>query len=75
VKELRERIEAGEKKASRGAFSRAPLHAILSAHQIVATAQAFGQEDDITVLKVRRQPATESRPTEPKVSTLSPSIA
>ncbi len=36
-------------------FDRTASIATLSAQQIAATAQAFGQEDDITVLKVRRQ--------------------
>jgi hypothetical protein len=31
----------------------------LSAQPIAATAQAFGQQDDITVLKIRRQPVPE----------------
>ncbi len=48
--------EARAKNGELFGFERTASIAILSAQHIAATAQAFGQEDDITVLKIRRQP-------------------
>jgi sigma-B regulation protein RsbU (phosphoserine phosphatase) len=49
--------EARSKTGELFGFERTASVAALSAHQIAAAAQAFGQEDDITVLKIRRQPS------------------
>jgi len=46
--------------------------ATLSAGHIAATAAAFGQEDDITVLKIRRQQVPDSAPIQISIPTLSP---
>ena len=67
--------EARAKNGELFGFERTASIAILSAQHMAATAQAFGQQDDITVLKVRRKPAAESRPIQPTLPTLSPSIA
>ena len=48
--------EARAKTGELFGFERTASIAILSAQQIAATAQAFGQQDDITVLKIRRHP-------------------
>jgi sigma-B regulation protein RsbU (phosphoserine phosphatase) len=48
--------EARSKTGELFGFERTASIAILSAAHIAATAQAFGQQDDITVLKIRRQP-------------------
>jgi hypothetical protein len=52
-------VEARAKNGELYGFDRTASIAILSAQHIAATAQAFGQEDDITVLKIRRQPILE----------------
>jgi hypothetical protein len=46
--------EARAKNGELFGFERTASIAILSAQHIAATAQAFGQQDDITVLKIRR---------------------
>jgi hypothetical protein len=51
--------EARAKTGELFGFERTASITILSAAQIAATAQAFGQQDDITVLKIRRQPISE----------------
>jgi serine phosphatase RsbU (regulator of sigma subunit) len=48
--------EARAKTGELFGFERTASIAILSAQHIAATAQAFGQQDDITVLKIRRHP-------------------
>jgi hypothetical protein len=48
--------EARSKNGELFGFERTASIAILSAQHIAATAQAFGQQDDITVLKIRRHP-------------------
>ncbi len=49
--------EARAKTGELFGFERTASIAILSAQHIAATAQAFGQQDDITVLKIHRRPA------------------
>ncbi|MGA8669475.1 MAG: PP2C family protein-serine/threonine phosphatase [Terracidiphilus sp.] len=49
--------EARAKTGELFGFERTASIAILSAQHIAATAIAFGQQDDITVIKIRRQPA------------------
>jgi serine phosphatase RsbU (regulator of sigma subunit) len=51
--------EARTKSGHLFGFERTASISILSAAQIAATAVAFGQQDDITVLKIRRSPAPE----------------
>ena len=51
--------EARAKTGELFGFERTASISILSAQHIVATAQAFGQQDDITVLKIRRCPVPE----------------
>jgi hypothetical protein len=51
--------EARAKSGELFGFERTASIAILSAQHIAATAQAFGQQDDISVLKIRRQPVPE----------------
>jgi hypothetical protein len=51
--------EARAKTGELFGFERTASIAILSAAHIAATAQAFGQQDDITVLKIRRLPVSE----------------
>jgi serine phosphatase RsbU (regulator of sigma subunit) len=48
--------EARAKTGELFGFDRTASVSILSAEHIAATAQAFGQQDDITVLKIRRCP-------------------
>ena len=67
--------EARAKTGELFGFERTASIAILSAQHIAATAQAFGQQDDITVLKIRRQPIPESAPAPVLSTTLSPSPA
>jgi len=47
-------VEARDKTGELFGFERTASISTLSAEHIAATAKAFGQEDDITVLKVRR---------------------
>ncbi len=54
--------EARAKTGELFGFERTASISILSAAQIAATAQAFGQQDDITVLKIRRLPVSEPAP-------------
>ncbi len=54
--------EARAKNGELFGFERTASIAILSAQHIAATAQAFGQQDDITVLKIRRQPVLMAAP-------------
>jgi len=54
--------EARAKTGELFGFERTASIAILSAQHIAATAQAFGQEDDITVLKIRRHPVPNLSP-------------
>lgn len=51
--------EARAKTGELFGFERTASISILSAQQIAATAAAFGQQDDITVLKIRRCPVPE----------------
>jgi Stage II sporulation protein E (SpoIIE) len=51
--------EARGKTGELFGFERAASISILSAQHIAATAAAFGQQDDITVLKIRRHPVLE----------------
>ena len=51
--------EARSKSGELFGFERTASISILSAEHIAATAAAFGQQDDITVLKVRRCPIPE----------------
>jgi hypothetical protein len=51
--------EARAKTGELFGFERTASISILSAEHIAATAQAFGQQDDITVLKIRRCPVPE----------------
>jgi hypothetical protein len=51
--------EARAKTGELFGFERTASISILSAEHIAATAKAFGQEDDITVLKIRRLPVAE----------------
>jgi hypothetical protein len=51
--------EARAKTGELFGFERTASISILSAEHIAATAKAFGQEDDITVLKIRRCPVPE----------------
>jgi sigma-B regulation protein RsbU (phosphoserine phosphatase) len=51
--------EARSKSGELFGFERTASISILSAQHIAATAAAFGQQDDITVLKVRRCPVPE----------------
>jgi hypothetical protein len=51
--------EARAKTGELFGFERTASISTLSAQHIAATAQAFGQQDDITVLKIRRQPVPE----------------
>ncbi len=51
--------EARAKTGELFGFERTASIATLSATQIAATAAAFGQQDDITVLKIRRSPVQE----------------
>jgi hypothetical protein len=51
--------EARAKTGELFGFERTASIAVLSAQHIAATAQAFGQQDDITVLKIRRLPVPE----------------
>jgi Stage II sporulation protein E (SpoIIE) len=51
--------EARAKTGELFGFERTASIAVLSAAQIAATAAAFGQQDDITVLKIRRVPVPE----------------
>jgi hypothetical protein len=46
-------VEARTKKGELFGFDRTASISILSAEHIAATAAAFGQQDDITVLKIR----------------------
>jgi hypothetical protein len=57
--------EARAKTGELFGFERTASIATLSAAHIAATAQAFGQQDDITVLKIRRQPVSEPAPESP----------
>jgi serine phosphatase RsbU (regulator of sigma subunit) len=52
--------EARAKNGELFGFERTASISILSAEHIACTAQAFGQQDDITVLKIRRCPVSES---------------
>jgi hypothetical protein len=52
--------EARAKSGELFGFERTASISTLSAEHIAATAQAFGQQDDITVLKIRRCPVPES---------------
>ena len=68
--------EARSKSGELFGFERTASISILSAEHIAATAAAFGQQDDITVLKVRRTPVPE--PADERVDNtarLSPSAA
>jgi hypothetical protein len=51
--------EARAKTGELFGFERTASISILSAEQIAATASAFGQQDDITVLRIRRCPVPE----------------
>jgi serine phosphatase RsbU (regulator of sigma subunit) len=51
--------EARAKTGELFGFERTASISILSAEHIAATAKAFGQQDDITVLKIRRLPVLE----------------
>jgi hypothetical protein len=57
--------EARAKTGELFGFERTASIATLSAAHIAATAQAFGQQDDITVMKIRRQPVSEPAPASP----------
>jgi hypothetical protein len=57
--------EARAKSGELFGFERTASISILSAEHIAATAKAFGQEDDITVLKIRRCPVREPALTGP----------
>jgi serine phosphatase RsbU (regulator of sigma subunit) len=52
--------EARAKTGELFGFERTASISILSAQHIAATAKAFGQQDDITVLKIRRCPVPEA---------------
>ncbi|HEY1896790.1 MAG TPA: PP2C family protein-serine/threonine phosphatase, partial [Terracidiphilus sp.] len=57
--------EARAKTGELFGFERTASIASHPAAQIAATAAAFGQQDDITVLKIRRQPVSEPAPASP----------
>jgi sigma-B regulation protein RsbU (phosphoserine phosphatase) len=61
--------EARAKTGELFGFERTASISILSAEHIAATAKAFGQQDDITVLKIRRGPV------EPAVSPISDALS
>jgi hypothetical protein len=65
--------EARAKTGELFGFERTASISTLSAEHIAATAQAFGQQDDITVLKIRRCPLPEPTPAAISAATLSPS--
>jgi len=52
--------EARAKNGELFGFERTASISVLSAEHIAATAKAFGQQDDITVLKIRRSSVPES---------------
>jgi len=52
-------VEARAKSGELFGFERTASISTLSAQHIAATAAAFGQQDDITVLKIRRSPVSE----------------
>jgi serine phosphatase RsbU (regulator of sigma subunit) len=66
--------EARAKSGELFGFERTASISILSAEHIAATAKAFGQEDDITVLKIRRCPVPEPAGV-PMTAAPSPSVA
>ena len=67
--------EARAKTGELFGFERTASISILSAEHIAATASAFGQQDDITVLKIRRCSVTEPAEAPIRAATLSPSAA
>ncbi len=66
--------EARAKTGELFGFERTASIAILSAQHIAATAAAFGQKDDITVVKIRRCPVPDPAGI-PLASVTSPSVA
>jgi serine phosphatase RsbU (regulator of sigma subunit) len=66
--------EARTKNGELFGFERTASIAILSAAHIAATAVAFGQQDDVTVLKIRRRPLPEFTSTSDDASRLSTTI-
>jgi hypothetical protein len=67
--------EARAKNGELFGFERTASIAILSAAHIAATAVAFGQQDDVTVLKIRRQPLPGFTSASDDASALSPTTA
>ena len=68
-------VEARAASGELFGFERTASIAAQSAESISKTAQAFGQDDDITVLTLTRLPVGKQSNTPQTITTLSPSIA
>jgi hypothetical protein len=68
-------VEARAASGELFGFERTAAVAAQSAESIAKTAQAFGQDDDITVLTLSRLPVDQQSPTPQTITRFSPSIA